>query len=84
MKISLIRFNSIYKYLRVELNRRWPITESARIQNKNRNKTNLRTKQKKNKEYFYQFTSFTFESKFLKISVDLHIALVAEVHLAEE
>jgi hypothetical protein len=84
MAISLIRFNSIYKYLRVEFNSRCPITESARIQNNSSNKTNSRTKQKKKKGKFYQIRSFTFESKFIKISVDLQTALAAQVHLAEE
>jgi hypothetical protein len=57
-------------------------TVGGQLQNNSSNKTDPRIKQKKNKEKLYQFRSFTFESKLLKISVDLQTALAAEVRLA--
>jgi hypothetical protein len=69
----------LFIYLRAEFDRHEPITESARIQN---NKNKHKDKNKTNKKKAKSIKLFKFKDKFLKISVNIQTALVADAYTA--
>jgi hypothetical protein len=80
--LIIIQFNSLFIYLRSELNKRWPITESSRNIKNKQNETNIiRTRHGKKRGKNDQIMHFKLKFELLKLSTNLQTELEAETHL---